>query len=147
MSVEPFDSATDLSKEASDESLWKLKPTPSRRMLRVFVRTGAHTSCVRRSTHNCFDFLAFARTIGHLSMWNLPEAARVPLCRQDDRLRIKNGKNGESDGPSLVWCVCLSPRHARAHQEHNIVAAIDIIADTIAADAPTRVTTRTDSRN
>ena len=50
MSVEPFDSATALSKEASDENLWKLKPTPSRRKLRVFVRTGSHTSCVRRST-------------------------------------------------------------------------------------------------
>ena len=43
MSVEPFDSATTLSKEASDENLWKLKPTPSRRKLRVFVRTGCST--------------------------------------------------------------------------------------------------------
>ena len=50
MSVEPFDSATALSKEASDENLWKLKPTLSRRKLRVFVRTGSHTSFVRRST-------------------------------------------------------------------------------------------------
>ena len=65
------DSATALSKEASNENLWKLNPTPSRRKLRharpsrtrhhcnrrprggrlrVFVRTGSHTSFVRRST-------------------------------------------------------------------------------------------------
>ena len=50
MSVEPFDSATALSKEACDENLWKLKPTPSRRKLRVFVRTGSHTSFVHHST-------------------------------------------------------------------------------------------------
>ena len=50
MSVEPFDSATALYKEASDENLWKLKPTLSRRKLRVFVWTGSHTSFVRRST-------------------------------------------------------------------------------------------------
>ena len=46
MSLEPFDRATDLSKEASDGNLWKLRPTPSRRKLRVFVRTGSHTSFV-----------------------------------------------------------------------------------------------------
>ena len=45
-----YDSATALSKEASDENLWKLNPTPSRHKLRVSVRTGSHTSCVRRST-------------------------------------------------------------------------------------------------
>ena len=45
-----YDSATALSKEASDENLWKLNPTPSRHKLRVFARTGSHTSCVRRST-------------------------------------------------------------------------------------------------
>ena len=51
MSVEPFGSPTTLSKEASDENLWKLKPTPSRCKLGVFVRTGPHTSVVRRSTY------------------------------------------------------------------------------------------------
>ena len=50
MSVEPFESATTLSKEAFDDNLRKLKPTPSRRKLRVFVRTGSRASFVRRST-------------------------------------------------------------------------------------------------
>ena len=30
----------------------------------------------------------------------------------------------ESDGASLVWYVCLSPRHARAHQGHDIIATV-----------------------
>ena len=52
-SVEPFDSATALSKEASDENLRKLQPTPSRRKLRVFVRTGTHFIC------SSFDIIAW----------------------------------------------------------------------------------------
>ena len=38
----------------------------------------------------------------------------------------------ESDGPSLVWYVCLSPRHARAHRGHDIIAAIDSIGNYVA---------------
>ena len=67
MSVEPFDSATVLSKEASDGNLWKLKPTPSRRKLRVF---DLHLFVCRQI---CLDVLAPARTNVHLSMWNLRE--------------------------------------------------------------------------
>ena len=67
MSVEPFDSATILSKEASDENLWKLKPTPSRRKLRVFA---LHLFVFRQI---CLHVLALARTNVRLSMWNLRE--------------------------------------------------------------------------
>ena len=63
MSVEPFHSATTLSKEASDENLWK--PTPSRRKLRNFVRTGSHVFVVR---HNCLDVLLHA-PIFHVSLY------------------------------------------------------------------------------
>ena len=38
----------------------------------------------------------------------------------------------ESDGPSFVWYVCLSPRHARAHRGHDIIAAIDSIGNDVA---------------
>ena len=61
--------------------------------------------------HNCFDFLAFARTNGHLSMWNLPEGHEclsVARWQVADLLRQER----ESDGPSLVWCMSVTTTRA-----------------------------------
>ena len=72
--------------------------------------------------HNSLDFLALARTNGHLSMWNLPERhERFSVARWQvaDLLRQER----ESDGPSFVRYVSLSPRHARAHRGHDLIAS------------------------
>ena len=54
------------------------------------------------------------------------------------KLRIYFRQN--ANGPSLVWYVCLSPRHARAHRGHDIIATVSLIA------AIVRVAAGTDSR-
>ena len=103
MSAEPFDIAAALSKEASDENLWKLKPTPSRRKLRVFVRTGSHTSFVGHSTKLlCFSGVCkHQRSSVHVTM-----AARAPLCRQEGRLQVYFGKNANRWSFTCLVCVC-----------------------------------------
>ena len=56
----------------------------------------------------------------------------------DGRLRMYFGKNANPMALHVFGYVCLSPRHARAERERDIIAGIDIIAAIIAADAPTR---------
>ena len=88
----------------------------------------------------CFDFLAFARTNVHLSMWDLREGQeRLSVARWQVANLLRQER--ESDGPSLVWYVCLSPRHARAHRGHDIIATVALIASIVG------VTASTDSRN
>ena len=70
-----FDSATALSKEASDDNLWKLKPK-----MYIVEAANCESSQGRAHTFHLFvfqlhwsDVLALARTNVHLYMWNLPE--------------------------------------------------------------------------
>ena len=133
-SVEPFDSVTALFKEASDDNLWKLKPTPSRPKLRAFVRTGSHTSCVSSFDIMCLDFLALARSRRSSVHVESTRMARAPLS-PEGRLRILLRQGRESDGHSLVWCASQSPDTPESTEDTTSIAAI------------VGVTVGTDSRN
>ena len=73
-------------------------------------------------------------------MWDLREGQeRLSVARWQVANLLRQER--ESDGPSLVWYVCLSPRHARAHRGHDIIATVALIASIVG------VTASTDSRN
>ena len=73
-------------------------------------------------------------------MWDLPERLEhlyVARWKVADLLPQER----ESDGLPLVWYVCLSPRHARAHRGQDIIATVALIAANVGGTA------RTDSQN
>ena len=123
------------------EDTTSLQPSPSRWQVASLREDGrAHTIHLFVFKQMCLDVLALARTNGHLFMWNLPEGhERFSVARW--QVADLRRQERESDGPSLVWYVCQSPRHARAHRGHDIIATVALIAAIVG------VTARTDSRN
>ena len=106
------------------EDTTSLQPSPSRWQVASLREDGrAHTIHLFVFKQMCLDVLALARTNGHLFMWNLPQGhERFSVARW--QVADLRRQERESDGPSLVWYVCQSPRRpcpsrTRHHCSHR----------------------------